>query len=393
MRRDLVAWVMVLVLWSQACWAHQPASPVEPNDFKPASTNVPGSQYPQVNSARQVMFRIYAPDAQSVRVSLGNTALTKGDDGFWTGVTKPLDPGFHYYTINIDGVSVADPASESFFGSSSMQSGIEVPAEDQDFYQPKDVPHGEVRSKWYFSNVTAVWRRCFVYTPPDYDTNTGVRYPVLYLQHGWGEDARGWSTQGYANFILDNLIAEGKARPMILVMDDGNITGGFGRGRGARGERGTPGRRGGGGIFSMGAQFTDVMIKDIIPMIDSTYRTLADREHRAMAGLSMGGMQMFNITMNNLDKFAYMAGFSPALPPDPINRIYEDPNGFNKKVKVFFLGAGGRERQSNPNIWNLHETLAKAGIKSVYYESPGTAHEWLTWRRHLREFVPLLFKD
>jgi enterochelin esterase-like enzyme len=143
----------------------------------------------------------------------------------------------------------------------------------------------------------------------------------------------------------------------------------------------------------MGAQFTDVMVQDIIPMIDSTYRTLADREHRAMAGLSMGGMQMFNVTLNNLDKFAYMAGFSPALPPEAINRIYEDPNGFNQKVKVFFLGAGGRERQANPNIWDLHEALAKAGIKSVYYESPGTAHEWLTWRRHLREFAPLLFKD
>jgi len=403
MRRNLVAWMVVPVLWGQACWAQQSAASVEPNDFRPASKNVPGSEYPQVNSARQAKFRICAPNAQSVRVSPGNTALAQREDGFWIGVTKPQDPGFHYYTINVDGMGAADPASGSFFCAGFMHSGIEVPAEDQDFYQPKDVRHGEVRSKWYFSKVTKAWRRCFVYTPPDYDANTGARYPVLYLQHGWGEDARGWPTQGHANFILDNLIAEGKAKPMILVMDDGNITGSFGRGRGARrergaaGARGAPGERGGsrgrGGIFSMGAQFTDAVIQGIIPMTDSTYRTLTDREHRAVAGLSMGGMQMFNITMSNLDKFAYIAGFSPGLPMDTINRIYEGPNGFNEKVKVLFLGAGGRERQSNPNIWNLHEALAKASIKSVYYESPGTAREWLAWRRHLREFAVLLFKD
>ncbi|NQT81909.1 hypothetical protein HQ563_02720 [bacterium] len=214
---------------------------------------------------------------------------------------------------------------------------------------------------------------------PDYDTNTGARYPVLYLQYGWGEDARGWSTQGQANFTLDNLIAEGKAKPMILVMDDGNI-----RGRIVRG---------GGGIFSMRAHFTDVIIQDIIPMIDSAYRTLTGREHSATAGLSMGSMQMFNITLTDLDKFAYIAGFRPGLPMNTINRIYEDLNGFNKKVEVLFLGAGGIERRSNPNFWNPHQALANAGIKSVCYESPGTAHEWLTWRRSLHEFAPLLLKN
>lgn len=386
MGKVLVFGALILMTVCQAVWAQEPAATVLANDFTRSETNIPAADYPQVNSARQAMFRIYAPNAESVVISLGNTALTKGDDGYWTGVTEPLDEGFHYYTVSIDGASFADPSTETYFGSTWLQSGVEVSAHDQDFYQIRDVPHGDVRAKWYFSSITGEWRRCFVYTPPDYDTNTNARYPVLYLQHGWGEDARGWHIQGRVNFIMDNLLAEGAVVPMIIVMDDGMLSMPFNRLRG----EGGGGQR---GLFSIGAQFTEVMLADIIPFIDRSFRTLTDREHRAMAGLSMGGMEMFNITLPNLDRFSYIGGFSPGLPMDTINTLYEDPEGTNEKLKVFFLGAGGRERETNPNIWELHTALAEAGIRSTYYESPETAHEWLTWRRHLREFAPLLFQE
>ena len=280
-----------------------------------------------------------------------------------------------------------------------MSSAIEVPAEDQDFYQAKDVAHGEIRTHWVYSKLTQAWRHCFVYTPPGYDANPAVRYPVLYLQHGYGEDARGWGTQGRMNFILDNLIAQDKAKPMILVADDGGIAFGLGSGGRQGGPGAGPGtntaaRASGGGLrgFDLLGSFGGVFITEIIPMIDSTYRTLSDREHRAMAGLSMGGGQTFLITLTNLDKFAYIGGFSPAVPQPSFDLIEKDPAGFNQKVKVLFLGTGTVERQGNPNILRLHEELDRAGIKNVYYESPGTAHEWLTWRRDLYQFAPLLFR-
>src|SRR4051812_7098579 len=250
MRKFMVCTSLVLALAAGFAARAQQATPTD--DFKACSTNVIGQQYPQVNSQRQVKFRISAPQAQSIRV-LG-TNLVKGEDGVFTGITAPQDPGFHYYQITIDGVAAADPYSESFFGSGNMRSGIEIPEAGVDFYDNKNVPHGEVHSHWYKGKSNGANRQAWVYTPPEYEKDPTKRFPVLYLQHGMGEDRRAWSQQGHANFILDNLIAEGKAKPFIIVMEDGDITpnqngaaGGGGGGRGGPpGGRGAPGAGPGG---------------------------------------------------------------------------------------------------------------------------------------------------
>ena len=357
---------------------------------KPASTNIVGAEYPRIDAQRRAYFRVHAPEAQSVEVSLGHTALTKGADGYWTGTTEPLDPGFHYYTLRIDGADVADPGSETFFGAGRVMSGIEVPEEGVDFYDVKNVPHGEVRSHWYFAKSTGEMRHAYIYTPPGYDQNNDKRYPVLYLQHGMGEDRRAWSNQGHANFILDNLIAEGKAKPMIVVMEDGGIAGGFGGGR----RRGGPGQGGpGGGAFWDG--FGSVMVKDIIPMVDETYRTIPDRDHRAMAGLSLGATQTYGITQANLDKFAYIGIFSAPFGFPGIEKGYNGllskPDEFNKEVKVFYISMGSKEGARTGR--SIHEELQKAGINHVYFEAPGTAHEFQTWRKSLHGFAQLLFQN
>jgi enterochelin esterase family protein len=266
-----------------------------------------------------------------------------------------------------------------------MSSAIEVPSPGEDFYLPKDVPHGDIRAHYYFAKSTGLIRRCFIYTPPGYDTNLTGRYPVLYLQHGMGEDARGWPKQGRVGFILDNLIAEGKAKPMLVVMDDGGIT---------PGSMGGP-RRGRTPMFW--DKFTQVLIEDIIPVIDSTYRTIPGREHRAIAGLSLGGTQTWEITQAHLDKFAYIGCFSapfgfPEI-PGGFNGLLGDPAAFAKQVKVLFVSIGTAEGGMRAGGRNFHQALEKAGIKHVYYESPGTAHEWQTWRRSLHEFAPLLFQS
>jgi len=356
-----------------------------PADAKSASSNVPGVQFPKIDPERRAYFHIVAPNATNVSVSLpGGRNMTKGDDGVWTVTTSPLAPGFHYYTISIDGATASDPASDSYFGTGKMSSAIEVPSPHEDFYLPKDVPHGDVRAHYYFARSTGQTRRCFVYTPPDYDMNLTAHYPVLYLQHGMGEDARGWATQGRVGFILDNLIAEGKARPMLVVMDDGGIT---------------PGRMGGprggpGGQFW--DKFTQVLIGDIIPMIDETYRTIPDRQHRAMAGLSLGGTQTWEITQAHLDHFAYLGSFSAPFGfpevPGGFNGLLGDPAAFAKQVNVLFVSVGSAEGGMTGGSRTFHQALEKAGIKHIYYESPGTAHEWQTWRRSLHEFAPLLFQ-
>jgi enterochelin esterase-like enzyme len=275
-----------------------------------------------------------------------------------------------------------------------------VPEKGVDFYFPKDVPHGEIRERPYFSKTTGAWRRIFVYTPPDYDANRETRYPVLYLQHGGGEDERGWVIQGKVNHIMDNLIAEKKCKPMIIVMERGYAR--------KAGEPETPPRPPAGQTNSPAPDFRrmfgtlqEVFINDLIPMIDSTYRTIPDRDHRAMAGLSMGGMQTFNITLNNLDKFAYIGGFSGAGggfgggtfdPKTSNNGVMADAQAFIQKVHLLFMSIGSAEGERFHNsVKNYREALEKAGIKTVFYESPGTAHEWQTWRRSLREFAPLLF--
>jgi enterochelin esterase-like enzyme len=360
----------------------------EASDAKPASTNAPGVEYPKIDSQLRGIFRVEAPNAKKVQLSLSGTYdMVKGDDGVWTVTTKPIVSGFHYYSLLIDDVNVADPSSESFFGIGKMGSAIEVPEAGIDFYDAKNVPHGDVRACYYYSATTKTTRRCFVYTPPFYDKNTTEHYPVLYLQHGMGEDERGWSTQGHMNYILDNLIAEGKCKPMIVVMENGGIASLI-----KRPKAGDPSTSFEEIRKKFGAEFYPVFLNDLIPMIDKTYRTLPNRENRAMAGLSWGGMQTLQTTLTHLDKFAYIGGFSPGLPIETIKEATKDVAAFNKQVKVFFLSTGTVERDGNPNILNLHKELEKAGINHIYYESPGTAHEWQTWRKSLYEFAPRLFK-
>ncbi len=377
----------------------------------PSTLNIPAAKYPCVYPDHRAMFRVVAPNAQKVSVRIGQGFdMTKGPDGVWTATTTPLVIGFHYYTLQIDGATVADPATMTFFGSGWQNSGIEIPEPGGDFYQAKDVPHGHVSEQWYYSKVTAKWRRSFVYTPPDYTSNNKGRYPVLYLLHGWGEDETGWYTQGHVDFILDNLIAAGKAKPMIVVMDNLNAVkpGEDGTIFAARGlppapAASTVGRalaptgRGGGLANFTGATFTEMMVADLIPMIERTYRVLPGRENRAMAGLSMGGMQTFLTTLVNLDKFAYIGGFSGSCggrgaafdPKAACSGAFADPAAFNRKVKLLFLGIGSVE---GPATKNFSDELTKAGIHNVYFESPGTAHEWLTWRRTLNDFAPRLFR-
>jgi enterochelin esterase-like enzyme len=368
-----------------------------PSDSQPASSNVRGAEYPRVTSDLRAIFRIKAPDAKNVQILLDKKIdMVKDEQGFWTVTTEPLVVGFHYYFILIDGVQVSDPSSESYFGWGRMSSGIEIPEKGVDYYTVKNIPHGDIRSKWYFSNITGAWRRAYIYCPPGYDINIKDKYPVLYLQHGSGEDERGWSAQGKADIILDNLIAEGKAKPMLVVMDQGYAV-----------KAGTPAQTlpapaGSNGRPVQGpSAFEEVVIKDLIPFIDATFRTYSDRDHRAMAGLSMGGMQTIQITFSNLDKFSYIAGFSGAgrfsgagldVKTD-YKGILADSTSFNKKVKLLWIGIGTAEPENMyKGVNGFHMALTHAGIRHVYYESPGTAHEWLTWRRDLYDFVPRIFK-
>ncbi|MGO8764358.1 MAG: alpha/beta hydrolase-fold protein [Limisphaerales bacterium] len=394
------------------------------DDAVSASSNVPGEQYPKIDSEHHAAFRLRAPEADRVQVDIGGHQydMTKDDRGLWSVVTPPLVVGFHYYSFIVDGESVADPASETFFGASKSMSGLEVPSPGEDFYDAKDVPHGEVREHWYYSQTNSAWRRCFVYTPPDYDSNPTARYPVVYLMPGAGEDERGWSIQGRVNFILDNLLAEGKAKPMILVMDNGGGSalfagGGFGGGRGPAGlmggtnmfprptggtnqfGRGGFGRggfgRGGFGMFGGGAgKFQDTLLHEIIPMIDSTYRTIPDREHRAMAGLSMGGMQTRSIGMAHLDTFSAIGIFSGGTLGEltDTNSPLANPAEFDRLVKVAFMSFGSVEGGS-ATLASYRDSLVQAGItNTAYYISPGTAHEWQSWRRSFYHFAPLLFQ-
>ncbi len=360
-------------------------------DFKPSSVNQPGKEFPQVNSEGRVRVSISAPEARMVRLDIGGVKydLAKDDKGVWTGESAPQDEGFHYYQLNIDGASVPDPGSKYFYGAGRWGSGIEVPAVDREFYSLKDVPHGLVSENIYFSKITNAWRRCFVYTPAGYEKDTKKRYPALYIQHGSFEDETGWATQGKANLILDNLIAAKMAEPMIIVMDNGyaykpqDISNTNGNARPA-------------------SAFEEVMINEIIPMIDTKFRTTADREHRAIAGLSMGANQTMRIIMNNLNKFAYYGGFSGTSNYPSADEInvetfldgkFKDGVLLSKQIKVFWLGLGTKEPNPFPgSVGAFRAMLEKQGIKYTYYESPGTAHEWLTWRRSLYQFAQLLFQ-
>lgn len=355
-------------------------APVPADDWKSASTNQPGKEYPQVNSEGRVKFRIEAPEAKSVGVSFRDSSeFAKGKDGAWYGTTRPLDVGFHYYTIKIDGAEVPDPNSLMYFGAMRWGSAVEMPAPDQVFYAMKNVPHGQLREIYFHSNSTAVERRAFVYTPPGYDQNPAQRYPVLYLQHGWGENEYGWGVQGCADEIMDNLIAEGKAKPFLIVMTYGMTN---------------DVRPGGMADFKI-EPFETVLVKELVPYIDAHFRTLADQPHRAMAGLSMGGMETKTITLRNLDTFSHIGLLSGGsiVPAD-----LTDLKAFQAKNRLVFVSYGSREveggktrRGSEPKADVA--ALVAAGINSHYFVSPDTAHEWQSWRRSLHELAPLLFKD
>jgi enterochelin esterase-like enzyme len=385
----------------------------EPNGdaTTPATTNVPGAEYPRIHSDLRVTFRIKAPNAQTVQFQMGKRySGVRDTDGYWTATTDPQVPGFHYYLVVIDGVAVADPSSESFFGLGQQASGIELPEKGVDFYSLKDVPHGEVRERRYYSSTTQAWRRIFVYTPPDYDSNHEARYPVLYLQHGSGEDERGWMVQGRVGLIMDNLIAEGKAKPMLVVMERGYAAKPGQPEDLLRPPPPPPGPNGSAPprvpappdwsrIFQT---FDEVMTHDLIPMIDATYRTMPDRDYRALAGLSMGGVQAFQIGLNHLDLFASIGGFSgggagfggPIDLKAAHHGVMADAAAFNRQVRLVWLGLGTAEPERIANsVKAYHQALADAGIRHVFYLSPGTAHEWLTWRRSLHEFAPLLFQN
>ncbi len=415
MKKTIALWML---LAPAICWAQPPA------ECKPSSLNVPGAPYPCVFPDHRAMFRLSAPDAQKVRVRVGTGFdMAKEADGLWYATTTPLAEGFHYYMVNIDGSSVSDPATASFFGGGQWSSAIEVPAADAEFYSHKEVPHGLVRDEWYFSTVTQQWRRAMIYAPPGYDQNAKLRYPVLYLLHGWGENELGWTFQGHVDQIMDNLLAAGKTKPMLIVMDNLNAVkpGEDGTIYNARsvitqavpqpqapmgGAPGVPGagQRPAGGTppprpaLHLSGTFTEMMFTDLIPMVEKNYRVAPGRENRAMAGLSMGGFQTFTTSLEHLDKFAYLGGFSGNCSgfgggtfdiKTMCGGAFADATAFNSKVKLLFLSTGSVE---GPRVKQFSDALTQAGIKNVYFESPETAHEWLSWRRAFADFAPRLFQ-
>lgn len=360
-----------------------------PAGTKPNEHNIAGAEYPRVGQDRRVHFKVHAPEAKKVEISFRGE-MTRDENGDWTLVSKePETVGFHYYQVIVDGVASADPNGKPFFGMGKWVSGIEIPepGNDGDYYAVKDVPHGTVSRSLYHSNIRDEWRECIVYTPAEYDKNPGKRYPVLYLQHGMGENETSWSNGGKMNLIMDNLIASGQAKPMIVVMDNGNI----------EVFKPAPGESMADAHKRFGGQFPQIMVDEIIPHIDANYRTLTDRDNRAMAGLSWGGLLTFNTTFNNLDRFSHIGAFSGAGNIDlnnldgAYNGVFKDRKAFNDKVHAFFIGIGSDEHPERAR--KLSEGLNAAGIENVYYESPGTAHEFLTWRRCLKEFVPMLFNQ
>jgi enterochelin esterase-like enzyme len=370
MKKNSAIIALLLLITGSFCMA-QPS--VIKEDFKHSVLNQPGKEYPQVNPQGYARFRIEAPDAKNVVVSLGlggsgGTTLTKAADNSWMGTTEgPMDEGFHYYHVTIDGGLFNDPGTDIFFGGTRWESGIEIPAHDQDIYALKDVPHGHVHQVLFPSPSTKTSRRAFVYTPPGYEKEQTKKYPVLYLQHGWGENETTWPKQGRANLIMDNLIAEGKVEPFIVVMTYG-MTNDIGFG-GLRNFDITP--------------FQTVLVDELIPYVDSHFRTIADQPHRAMAGLSMGGIETKMITMNNPEVFSHYALFSGGTySPDDI----EDKS----KVKLIFISCGSKERPGG--VESAVKALKGAGLNAVSYVSEGTAHEFQTWRRSLYQLAQLIFK-
>jgi enterochelin esterase-like enzyme len=379
------AYLIVILAFSGSFCLAQNEQPKIKEDFKPAANNQPGKEYPQVNSEGRVRASISAPGAHKVQLDISAVKydLIKDTNGVWTGESAPQDEGFHYYQLWIDSAAVPDPSSLYYYGAMRWGSGIDIPAHDQDIYALKDVPHGEIREILFPSISTNTSRRAFVYTPPDYEKNLDKHYPVLYLQHGWGENEYGWPNQGKTNLIMDNLIASGKAKPFIIVMTYGMTN---------------DVKIGGLRNFDI-KPFQTVLVDELIPYIDANFRTLTDQPNRAMAGLSMGGFETRLITLNKLDTFSHIGLFSGgSISKDDVNNTA----GFKEKIKLVFVSFGSREIE---NIRNNNrgpfggdpkentEAVQKEGINAHFYVSPNTAHEWQSWRRSLYEFAQLLFQN
>lgn len=379
---------VVILMWALAV-AVSPAMAQDP-DGVPAPSNISRGGYPRILPDNRVVFQVRAPNARQVQINLGRMYdLQKDDSGVWTGTTAPQDPGFHYYSLVIDGVSVADPASESFFGTGKVSSAIEIPEAGVDFYTVKDVPHGDIRSKRYFSKVTSSWRRLFVYTPPGYDKDSAQQYPVLYIQHGGGEDETGWAVQGRTDIILDNLIAAGKARPMLVVIANGNVPS-------AGGARG--------GYSSAGmAGFANELLTNIVPFIEANYRVRADAEHRALAGLSMGGGQAFYVGLGNKEKFGAIGVFSSGLfggintnagrpfnAEEQIPGLLTNAKSYNDSLKVFYISVGEQDPRVEPTKKAVADFKSN-GLKVEFASFPG-GHEWQVWRKSLHDFAQRIFK-
>nr|WP_319573352.1 alpha/beta hydrolase-fold protein [uncultured Draconibacterium sp.] len=354
----------------------------------PATSNVAGAEYPQIQTDLSVIFRVKAPDAKKVQIDLGKLYdMTKDDQGVWSVTTDPQVPGFHYYSLVIDGVKVADPASESFYGMGRMASAIEIPEKGIDFYTIKDVPHGALSSKYYYSEYTKSWRRLFVYTPPGYDTNSREKYPVVYIQHGGGEDETGWAVQGKTDIILDNLIAEGKAKPMIVVISNGNVT--------------APGRAFGGYSSKGMAPFKEEMTKNIVPFVDANYRTLPDADNRAICGLSMGGGQSFFVGLESPEYFGSVGVFSTGLfggirtsgsgfdAEKEIPGLLSESDKFNKSLDLFYISCGEQDMRIE-HTKKAVKTMRENGLEVEFNSFPGD-HEWQVWRKSLHDFATRVF--
>jgi enterochelin esterase-like enzyme len=434
MKRTVLCTVVAAMLAGGAARAQMGKTAVLPpsaaGTAHPSAYNFPNVQYPRIEADNRVTFQFKAPDAQKVQVSIANTPfdMVKGENGVWTYTTaQPQDLGYHNYWMIVDGAIVLDPATEAFIGYGHMCNAFEVPDPEGGFYELKDVPHGNVQIKNYFAKSINAWRHIYVYTPPDYGRNPAKRYPVLYLQHGGGEDERVWTEMGRANLILDNLLAEGKISPFIVVMETSAVGGtGAARGAGAGAPASAPAAAPAGGRADMlarmgmggpgGGAYGQLMVGDLIPWVDSNYRTLADQPHRAMAGLSMGAMQTRVVSLANVDKFSHIGLFSGgSISTDDV----KNAAGFKQKVKLVFVSYGSREIgggrgdgrgagtppaglpsaragamagfSANPQA--SVDALKAEGINAVFYMSPMTAHEFQSWRRSLREFALLLFKD
>jgi enterochelin esterase-like enzyme len=347
----------------------------------PASSNVRGAKYPQILPDHRAIFKIKAPEVRTLQLDLGKKYdMVKDADGNWEATTDPLSEGFHYYSLLIDGVAVADPASETFYGMGRMASGIEVPFKGDGYYAVKNVPHGDIRIVRYYSKIFNKWRQLYIYTPAGYDVNTNESYPVLYIMHGGGEDERGWATQGKTDLILDNLIAEKKAAPMLVVMPDGNSSQS--------------------GFSEMTMKMFEAELKHcVIPFIEKNYRAKTDAKNRALAGLSMGGIQTLYVGVNNTDLFSYLGVFSSGWIEPMLNSIADAQYGYMKKnadmintnLRLFFIAMGGKEDIAYNNCKIMLSKFDAMRIKYSYTEYPG-GHTWPVWRNNIYTMAPLLFK-